>query len=419
VGISWLNLLLVLLAAWLAGAIVMRLGYPSLLGEIAAGVVLGPSLLGWLRSDESTVALGRLGVLLVLFYAGVQIRPGEIVGAARTAFLPALGSFAIPCAVGAAVATRFGQPPLSALLIGTVLGTTSLAALSRVLVELDLLGTRLGQTLIAIALFSVDLVLLVFTGIQGVVRSGSVAPGDLLVVLGKAVAFVAVMVAIGRFGLPPFARLAARVNPAAGRAGQVTILMLVAVGAALLAEAFGLSFIVGGFLAGLFVHPNLLGPGIVGDVTDVMRDVALGLLAPLFYLSAGFGVVLGAYHQNFLLVVSLVLTGILSKAVAGACFCLASGLGWRASLVAAAGLNARGGVDIIIAGMALDLGVISAEIYTALIAAIMAATLTVPALLKLGADWLRRLGELPSRATSLVGPLPDDISKLPSDRPAA
>src|SRR5690349_23690835 len=101
---SWLNLFLVLLAAWLAGTIVWHLGYSAVLGELAAGIIFGPSLLGIIHSDDGIAILGYLGILMMSFFVGTRIRSNNL-SPNRRAILPLVGSFLVPLLAGALVMT--------------------------------------------------------------------------------------------------------------------------------------------------------------------------------------------------------------------------------------------------------------------------------------------------------------------------
>jgi len=112
-----LNLLLVLLAGWLSGLLASRLGYSSILGELLAGVVFGPPLLGLVHSGEALMVLADLGVRLMRFYIGMEISPQELAKASWAGFLAAIGGFVLPAILGYSVALGFGTSSIAALVI--------------------------------------------------------------------------------------------------------------------------------------------------------------------------------------------------------------------------------------------------------------------------------------------------------------
>jgi Kef-type K+ transport system membrane component KefB len=130
------------------------------------------------------------------------------------------------------------------------------------------------------------------------------------------------------------------------------------------------------------------------DIFMVVRDVALGFLAPIFYVSAGFNVNFSVFTSNPALVVTVVTVSLIGKFLGGSLFYLMTGRSWREAIVIGLGMNARGSIDIIVAGVGLQLGIITQDLFTSLIVSIFIGTLSVPLLLKLGVDWLKRSGDL-------------------------
>ena len=391
---SWLNLFLVVLVSWFSGALVMRLGYPHVLGELLAGIIFGPPLLGWIHGDAGITLLGRLGILMMVLFIGTRVDPKDLVKSAGAAILPTLGGFVVPFILGYfAVTHMLGGDTNAGLVVGTVVGTTALVTASRFVTDLNLLNTRLGQTLMAVALFSIIVVLISFSATIGIVQSGSVKMGAIALVLGKALAFLVLIVIAGIYVFPLIGKLHEKVERHPGSTDELTIAILFAVGVAFVAELFGLSFILGAFLAGLFLREEMFEKDTFANVLSAVRDASLGFLAPIFYVSAGFMVSFSALKNPKLLSIIIVVS-LLGKFLGGMVFSMMSGRSWREASIIGVGMNARGSIDIIVAGVALERGIISRDIYTALILMMFLANVAVPVLLRLGRDWLNRRGEL-------------------------
>ena len=391
---NWLNLFLILLLAWVLGLIVSRLGYPSVLGELAAGIIFGPPVMGVVHGDTGTAILGRIGVMMMLLFIGTQINPNDLVRAARVSLLPAVGGFLVPFALGYLATTQlFGGNFSAGLVVGTVMGTTSLATMSRVNVDLNLLRTHVGQMMTTIALFSVIIMLVTFSVVMGVALAGNIQLGAVALILGKSLLFLVIMVGAGVYGFPLLGKLQARLD-VPDRTDDLTFALALTALGALLAETLGLSYILGAFLVGLFLRPDMFEQDIFGGILQAIRNVALGFLAPVFYVGAGFSVSFGVFVSNPTVVIAVVLLALLGKFLGVFLFYWVEGRGWREAMVIGSGMNARGGVDIIAAGVALQAGIISKDVFTALICSIFLGTLSVPLALKLGTDWLRRRGEL-------------------------
>ena len=391
---SWVNLFLVVLVSWFAGALVMRLGYPHVLGELLAGIIFGPPLLGWIRGDAGITLLGRVGILMMVLFIGTRVDPKDLVKSAGGAILPTLGGFLLPFMLGYLAVTRMlGGNTNAGLVVGTVMGTTALVTASRFVTDLNLLNTRLGQTLMAVALLSIIVVLVVFSATLGIVDSGGVKLGAIALVLGKAIAFLVLIVLLGIYVFPLLGKLHEKVERHPGSTDELTVAILFAVGVAFVAEMFGLSFILGAFLAGLFLREEMFEKDTFANVLSAVRDAALGFLAPIFYVSAGFMVSFSAL-RNPALVTTVIVVSLLGKFLGGLVFSMLAGRKWREATVIGVGMNARGSIDIIVAGVALQKGIISRDIYTALILSMFLANVVVPVLLRAGRDWLDRRGEL-------------------------
>ncbi|WP_272481682.1 cation:proton antiporter, partial [Rhodothermus marinus] len=125
-----------------------------------------------------------------------------------------------------------------------------------------------------------------------------------------------------------------------------------------------------------------------------MRDVSLGFLAPIFFVTAGFEVTFDVFQQHPILLAGVIAAATVAKIVGTALFYLPTGYGWREGVVIGAGMNGRGAVEIIIAQIGLSMGIIDATIFSILVFMAIFTTATVPVLLKLGVDWLKRRNEL-------------------------
>ncbi len=402
------NLLLILLVAWLAGNLAERYRYPSVLGELLAGILLGPPLLGLLYGSDEIAILAELGVLLMMLYIGMEIDPGELAKASWAGFLAAIGGFVTPFVLAYFTVIWFGGTTLAGLFVGIAAAITSLATKSRILVDLHLLDTRVAHVLMAGALISDTLALVVFAAIMGVVDVGSVDLAGIGLVTLKASVFFAVTVAAGYKVFPWVGR---RLTEAGltGRTFHFTLVLLIAVSFAELAELAGLHSILGAFIAGLFIRDNVLGRTLARDLMEAVREASLGFLAPIFFVTAGFAVSFRVFTGADLgLFLAIMAVAIFGKIAGTALFYLPSGNGWREGITVGMGMNGRGAVEIIVAGIALERGLITQEIFSILVFMAIFTTAMVPVMLKWGVDWLRGRGELvrahdERRGTLIVG----------------
>ncbi len=390
---SLVNLLLVLTIAWLGGALAGRLGYPSILGEIFAGIVFGPPLLGVIHSNAGLAALSEVGVFLMMVYIGMEVDPRALKRVGPTAMLTAVGGYLVPFAGGVLLGYQFDLPRNATLLVATVVGVTSLAIMSRIFIDLKLLNTRLSMVLMAGALLSDTAALLVFAGVSSFARAGTMNGLEFVVVLGKALVFFAVSMFLGIKVIPAVGRRLAAIG-FTERTANFTLMLLVALLFAEMAELAGLHAVLGAFFAGMFIHEGIAKRKLSHELASLVHDLSLGFLAPIFFVLIGFEVSLKVFETDWRLLAAIIGVAFFGKIVGGFLFYLLTGQGWREGLVVGAGLNARGGVDIILAGIALELGLIDRTIFSILVVMGIITTLTVPMLLKTGVQWLRRRNEL-------------------------
>jgi len=392
-----LPLLAVLASAFLAGKLAERIGYPSVLGELMAGIVLGPPLLGLLTSHPALDVLAQLGILLMMLYVGMEIDPSELGRASKGGILAALGGFITPFVLAYWVVTSWGGSTMEGLFVGMAAGVTSLATKSRILVDLKLLDTRIAHVMMAGALIADTLSLVIFAGLISVANPED--GGSLWLVAGKVVLFFGGTWAAGTYLLPRFAGALQRMGTA-GVFPVVILVLLLFSEAAHLAGAHG---ILGAFIAGMFLRENVIGHTVSRDIMTWVRRGAVGFLAPVFFVTAGFQVDLAVLVDSTMLVVIVVGVATVGKILGTALFYLPTGYGWREGLVLGAGMNGRGAVEIIIAQIGLAAGIISQEMFSVLVVMAIATTATVPVLLKLGVTWLRARGELVTARESRTG----------------
>lgn len=414
-------LLGVLAAAWIAGRAAERVGMPSVLGELLAGVILGPPLLGLLHDGPGLDVVAELGILLMMLAIGLHVDLDDVLQAKRPGILAAVGGFVVPAAAGTAVLVAFGFELLAGVFVGLALGVTSLATKSRILADLDLFGTRIAHVLVAGALLSDTAILVAFAAIMGFVELGGFDVTGTALVAAEVMGFLAVATAVGRLVLP---RMATAIRDRGWDTTTTNLTVVLGVGLAygLAAEVAGLHALLGTFLAGMFLRAAGFAGTAWRAATDLVESVTMRLLAPVFFVTAGFAISFDAVVEAPWLLLAVFAAASLGKVVGTALFYLPSGHGLREGLVVGAGMNGRGAVEIIVAGIGLEAGVIDLTLFTVLVFTAIATTATVPALLTWGVRWLRASGDLPEavdRSGVLIiggGPLGVLLASHLSDR---
>lgn len=391
---SLLNLLLVLLVAAIGGAIATRFGYPSLIGEMLAGILFGPMALGWLEQSEGLALLAEIGVFLMMLYIGIEVDHRDLMKASWGGLLAALGSFLVPFGAGFWLVTvHFNHPAVHGMFVGLAMGVTSLATKSRALMELKLLGTRVANVMLAGALVCDTLALVGFAAITGLVVSGGGGILTILLVLVKALSFFGLTVMIGLRVLPVIGKLLRKFG-FTERSTNFTLVILVGLVFAEMAEIAGLHSVIGAFIAGLFIREEVLKRKVSLEVAGMVHDVSIGFLAPVFFVMAGFNVDVMVLWTDAIFLVIIISVAMASKIIGAWLFYLPTGRGWREGLVIGAGMNGQGAVAIIIAEIGLQMELIDQGMFSILVFTAFFTTLAEPLFLKLGTGWLRGRDEL-------------------------
>lgn len=388
-----LNLLIILTSAWIGGALAKRLGYPAILGELLVGILLGPALFGLLEGSEMISVLAEVGIILLMVYIGMEINFRDLGKASWAGLLAALGGFIVPFIMGYYTILFFGGTQMAAIFVAIAVGVTSLATKSRILVDLKLLNTRIAYVLMAGALISDTLALVIFAGIISFVDAGSIDTLGLLWVGSKAILFFSFTALAGIYLLPLLGKYlyTAKIT---SRTLHFTLILIIVLAFSELAEIAGLHSILGAFMAGLFIRDGVFQRQISKDINTIFHDVSVGFLAPIFFVSAGFNVTLEVFQTDLLMLVTVTLVAMVGKILGTTLFYLPSGNGWREGITVGTGMNGRGAVEIIIAGIGLQMGIITSEIFSILVFMAIFTTLSVPILLTWTTNWLRARGEL-------------------------
>ncbi len=400
--INIFNLILVLFVAWVAGALVSRLRYPAILGELSAGIIFGPPLLGLLQFNTALEVLAHFGVFLMMLYIGMEINPRDLKKASFGGLLAAVGGFVTPMALGYLLVIWFDGTQEAALFLGVAMGVTSLATKSRILLDLKLLGTRIAHIMLAGAVMTDTAALVIFAAMLGLTGATALAFDALSLIVLKALLFFGVAFLVGLKVLPYIGRQLSR----AGfnqRTANFTVVLMVGLLFAEMAELAGLHSILGAFIAGLFLREGVFERKLSHDVSKLVHDISIGFLAPIFFVTAGFQVSLSVFQTDLLMLISVIVVATIAKIFGTALFYLPSRNGWREGLTIGAGMNGRGAVEIIMAQIGLEYGIISQDTFSILVFMAFFTTMTVPVFLKWGVDWLRRRDELVEAEDERIG----------------
>lgn len=379
-----LELALIILAAKAAGYLSVRLGQPAVLGELLVGLVLGPSLLNmthWpvFTSDQlegMTSILAHLGVIFLMFVAGLEVDVRTMAQTGRIALLAGVSGVIAPVVLGALVALPFGFDFQHGLFVGLVLAATSVSISAQTLMELGVLRSRVGMALLGAAVVDDVLVILLLSAFVALAGGG----GSILAivwVLVRMLLFLGIALLLGVLVVPRAAGIVSRLPISEG---VMSLAIVVTFLYSWAAEALGgIAAITGAFLAGVIFARTPSRKVIEGKV----HAIAYSWLVPVFFVSIGLETnvrTLGA--AGIPIALAILGVALLSKVIGCGTGALVAGCTPGEALRLGVGMTSRGEVGLIVASVGLSSGLITDAIFASVVLMVLATTLVTPIVLR-------------------------------------
>lgn len=368
------DLAIVLFAAKLGDELFKRLGQPAIVGEILAGLAVGPAVLGLVAPSEVLEVFAELGVVFILFWVGLETRLHEMREVGGVAARVGVGGVALPFAGGLGAALALGESTETAIFVGAALSATSVGITSAVLAEMKLLTTRAGRTILGAAVIDDILALILVAVAVGIAAEGGVDVVSILLALGLAAGFVAFF-ALGGVRLMQTRPTLLQV-PRFSESPLLPAVILCLALAALAAE-IGLATVIGAFLAGLIVAETKEQHPVEEEV-----EALYAFFPPFFFATIGIQLEPEVFADADALGLLALLTAVAIVTKYAASVAAARSMGRTESRIVAAGMVPRGEVGIIVAGIGAGAGVIDAELFGAIVGMSLLTTLMVPPVLK-------------------------------------
>jgi Kef-type K+ transport system membrane component KefB len=375
-----LAMLLIFGSAKLLEEVFERLNQPGIVGQILAGVLIGPSVLAWIAPNDFLTALAELGVMFLLFRVGLEVKSSDLIKAGPTATAVAVLGVIVPFFAGWGLLSIWGEPRIESIFVGAALVATSVGITAQVLAAKDLLKERASKIILGAAVIDDVLGLLILALVS------SLAKGKINILeLGVTAAFaVGFTVTVVKWGSRTMGRVLPHIHHKL-RAGDAQFAAAVVLMFALsvLAVYAGVAAIIGAFLAGMALS---------GSVEQRVHDLTHGvteLLVPFFLASIGLHFNLATFGSwpTILLTLLIVLVAVLSKFTG--CGLASVRLGRKDALRVGVGMIPRGEVGMVVAQIGLSMGVVGQRIYDAVVFMSIATTLLAPPLLRLAYNDLR------------------------------
>lgn len=383
-----LAIVVIIIAAKLGGYISTRFNQPSVLGELLAGLLLGPTALDMLHSwtfifhhpetlAELLALMAELGVILLMLLAGLELHLPDLLNAGKVSALSGVLGVLLPLGLGYGAAILFGTTGQEALFLGLTLAATSVSISAQTLMELNVLRSRVGLALLGAAVFDDILVILVLSISFVLVGESAGGISGVLLTIVYMILYIAIASAIGLWLLPWFAHKIDRLPISKGTLAFVLIVCLLYSYAA---EVFGgMAAITGAFLAGLFLGRTQ----VKEEIEEGISAMAYSFFVPIFFVNIGLEVDLGAISGNawwFAAVFTII--AIISKIGGSGLGAKMAGFTNKESIQLGIGMVSRGEVGLIVASFALSTGLLSQANFSIGVFMVIMATLVTPPMLR-------------------------------------
>ncbi|CAD6517827.1 Sodium/hydrogen exchanger [metagenome] len=382
------NIIIMLVTALALGEVFKRLHQPALVGHLLAGVIIGPSLLNVVQPDESLETVISLSIFFLMFLAGLELHPEQIRRAGKNAIILSIFAFIIPFVGGVVVSNMLGLEMITSLFIGLTLAITAVPVSAVVLMEFGLLQSKMGSTIMTAGIVD-DILSLITLAIilQLAQNGGEIEFVEIGFSIVKIVAFLG-----GIFLLifilkktqhwlpqkfpPIFAKLKTR------EVG-FGVLLISALGLSLIAEEVGLHFVIGTFFAGLLVYKEIVGFENVEKISDVFSAITFGFFSPIFFAFIGMEFYAQSLTEHIPLFIILLAVAIAGKIGGGFIGGKIAGFSNSESKIIGYLVNSRGMVELVIATIGYELGIIDKTLFTVIVAVGFITTIMAPIMARL------------------------------------
>lgn len=371
------KLLLILVCANLMGYLSKKIGQPAVVGQLLTGVILGPSLLGILDSSHFIEQMAKIGVIILMFMAGLETNLELMKKSGYSASLAAIGGVLAPMSLGAFGALYFGYSMSVSIFVGSILTATSVSISVQVLMELDKLESREGVTILGAAVLDDVLGMVILALVLGTVGTAA-GNSNIGLLIGKIVAFFVIGGLIGFKLVPKIIDFVSELDITEVVLGSGVIICFAF---ALVAEKVGLDAIIGAYLAGIALGQTEFEE----EVFNGLHEIGYSLLIPIFFVNIGLIAEVGQLGnlQTVAFVIVLTIIAVLTKIIGCGLGSKLAGLSNIEALRVGTGMISRGEVGLIIATIGMENSIISNSLFSGIVIVVLITTIVTPILLDL------------------------------------
>ncbi|WP_242214222.1 cation:proton antiporter [Bacillus cereus group sp. BfR-BA-01383] len=363
---------LILLSTKLAGDLSVRLGQPSVLGKLIVGIVIGPAVLGWIENSELLTQLSNVGVILLMFMAGLETDLDELNANRNSSLAVALGGIILPFVGGYVSGLVMGMEQGNAVFLGLLLCATSVSISVQTLRDLGKMKTRESTTMLGAAVFDDILVVILLAFAMSFLSTDDV---NLTMVILKKVVFFASIILIGWKGVPAIMRW---LSPLRVSESIVSAALIICFSFAYFGELLGIAGIIGAFAAGIAISQT----NYKHEVEKKVEPIAYAMFVPVFFVSIGMNITFDGIGDQVWFILALTVIAVLTKLIGCGFGARMTGFDAKSSAIIGAGMVSRGEVALIIAGTGLSSGLLAQDYFTAIVIVVILTTMITPPMLK-------------------------------------
>ncbi|HEX7032718.1 MAG TPA: cation:proton antiporter [Nitrososphaera sp.] len=373
----FVSIIIILVAARVLGEIFQRFRQPPLVGELLAGVIIGPSILGLVLPNPDLQVLSNVAVFFLMFLAGLEMDPREIRRAGKSAIVISTIAFFVPLLSGAGVSMLFGLTNVQSLFMGLLLSITAVPVSAMVLMQFGILNSRLGSTVMTAAVINDILSLIVLSIVLQIATAegtnAQVDFGDIAWSGAKIAAFLGGIFLFDILFRKSASWLPHKVEPFFQKYLQTKeaafgILLITTIAISLIAQDIGLHFVIGTFFSGLVVYKEMIGRQNFDRVYGIISAITFGFFAPIFFALIGIDFNVQALLNGIPLFLALLSVAILGKLAAGYAGAKLAGFDKDVSMAIGFLMNGRGMVELVIASIGFSIGIVDATLFSIAIA---------------------------------------------------
>ena len=373
-----LQLLLILFFAKVFGEILERIGLPSILGEISAGIVLGILLIS--PDTEVLKFFAELGAIFLLFTAGYQeVHFDELKTASRRALIPTIVQMFTAFSFGFILGWLFNLGFLESLFMGVAFSPTSIGVVVKTLIDFEYLTSKPGSVMLASAVLD-DIIGVFLLAILVTTATYEQLPltTQILTITAKLVIFIVLM---GLLGFKVYPKLFTYIQRMHVKEAIFTSVVIIALLSAYLSELFGLHSVIGAFIGGVLLSNIPFAK--IKDVERKISGLSYGLLVPIFFAYIGLSTNIGAVRTAGIFTILVIIMALTGKLIGGFAGSKLIGFNNHDSLIFGIGMMPRAGVELVVISVGKTLGLVGDETFSAIVLMVTASIIISPILLKL------------------------------------